>query len=186
MVYLVLGVVPGGGAGVAPEVRGEYWGTGFHFITHSKSSLRLISKVHYSSNLTKKENKHKIHAILLWTIKLFTLNWAPVTRDYMGRFPQDENYACFVSLYKILCWTAVAKPDLLGHFFQLFCGKHDLLTTLPQHQPPSNTLQCTAMHPKSPKCTELCHLKKNFVGPLWPNLICQATFLNCYVGSMTC
>ena len=62
----------------------------------------------------------------------------------MGRFPQDGNYACFVSLYKKLCWTAVAKPDLLGHFFQLFCGKHDLLTTLPQYQPSTNTLQCTA------------------------------------------
>ena len=51
----------------------------------------------------------------------------------------------------------MAKPDLLGHFSQLFWGKHDCLSTLPHPQPPTNALQCTAMHPNSPKYTDLCH-----------------------------
>ena len=55
----------------------------------------------------------------------------------MGRFPQDGNYGCFGSLLKNLCWTAVVKPDLLPHFFRLFCGEHDHLITLPQPNLPS-------------------------------------------------
>ena len=53
------------------------------------------------------------------------------------------------------CWTAVAKPDLLPHFFLLFSGEHDSLYTLPQPQPPINSLQCTVMHTKCTKSTLL-------------------------------
>ena len=35
----------------------------------------------------------------------------------MGRFPQDGNFTCFVSLLEKLCLTAVAKFDLLSSFF---------------------------------------------------------------------
>ena len=55
----------------------------------------------------------------------------------------------------------MAKPDFLGHFSQLFWGKHACLSTLPQPQPPINALQCTAMHQNSPKCIELCHLNNS-------------------------
>ena len=41
----------------------------------------------------------------------------------MGRFHQDGSFACFASLFQKLCLSAVAKPDFLGHFFQLFSGK---------------------------------------------------------------
>ena len=40
--------------------------------------------------------------------------------DYMGRNPQDGNFACCVSFKdKNICLTAVAKHDLLGNFFRL-------------------------------------------------------------------
>ena len=56
---------------------------------------------------------------------------------------------CFVSLKKKkICWTAVAKHDLLRHFFGLLCGEHDFAITLPQPQAPINSLQRTAMHSK--------------------------------------
>ena len=85
-------------------------------------------------------------------------------------FPNMGILAVPCRLKKKLCWTAVAKPDLLGHFFQLFCGKHDLLITLPQPQPPTNAPKCTAMHSNFTKCTELCCFKKTLLdccGPIW-------------------
>ena len=42
----------------------------------------------------------------------------------------------------------MAESDLLRLFFLLFCGEHDYLITLPQPQPPINSLQYTAMHSK--------------------------------------
>ena len=68
----------------------------------------------------------------------------------MGRFPQGGNFGCFVSFKKNLCWPAVTKPDLLRHFFQLFCGEYYHMITLPQPQPPINSLHCTEMHQKCP------------------------------------
>ena len=38
----------------------------------------------------------------------------------------------------------MTTPDLLRHFFRLFCGEHDLLITQPQPQPLINALKCTA------------------------------------------
>ena len=73
---------------------------------------------------------------------------------YMGRFPQDENFGCFVSLFEILLWTAVAEPDLPCHFFQLFCGEHDSLITLPQIQPSS--IHYNAKHSKCNKNALFC------------------------------
>ena len=67
----------------------------------------------------------------------------------MGRFLQERNFGCFMSLKKH-CWPAEAKPDLLPHFL-LFCGENDLLKTILQPQPLINSLQCTAMHSK---CTQ--------------------------------
>ena len=82
--------------------------------------------------------------------------------------------------------TVVAKPDLLGHFSQLFWVEHALACTIPQPQPPINSLQCTAMYAECTKMHCIFSLKKNLVGPLWPNLICQAIFLNCSELSMSC
>ena len=90
----------------------------------------------------------------------------------MGRFSQERILSVLCHFKQKLCWTAVAKPDLLDHFFQLFGGMHDRLITLPQPTPPTNALKCTAMHSNSAKYTELCHFLKNFAGLLWPNLIC--------------
>ena len=49
------------------------------------------------------------------------------------------------------CRTAVATPDLLGHFFLLFWGQDDFLVTLPQPQPPN---QFTTMHCNALQCNQ--------------------------------
>ena len=77
-------------------------------------------------------------------------------------FPRTEMLPVLCH-FKKNCWPAVAKPDLLGHFSQLFWGKHDCHSTLPQPQPLTNKLQCTRMHPNSPKCTELYHFLKTLL-----------------------
>ena len=68
---------------------------------------------------------------------------------YKGRFFQNGNFACFVSLKKKLCWTAVAKFDLL----RMFCGEHDLLIILVISPNSSsihnNALQCIQNAPKN-------------------------------------
>ena len=74
--------------------------------------------------------------------------------SHMGRFPQDGNFVCFVSLK--ICCTAVSKPDLLRHLFLLFCGEHDFLITLRPPQPHTSSLQCTVMHSKCTKNALLC------------------------------
>ena len=56
-----------------------------------------------------------------------------------------------------MTWAAVAKPDLLGSFFRLFWGNHDLFTKLTQPQLPTNSLQCITMYPK---CIVLFHFEQ--------------------------
>ena len=90
------------------------------------------------------------------SVHYLSLNHPPMHYNALQCIQIHQNALNCVTLKK-LCWTAVAKPDLLGHFSQLFWGKHDCLSTLPHPQPPTNALQCTAMHPNSPKYTDLCH-----------------------------
>ena len=73
----------------------------------------------------------------------------------MGRFHQDGNFACFASFNKKLCWTAVAKYDLLGHYFN--CSEESM--TVSVHylslNPPSmhyNALHCIQIHQNALNC----------------------------------
>ena len=45
-----------------------------------------------------------------------------------------------------MCWAAVAKPDLLGHFSQLFWAEHVSRFRLTHHQIPTNSLHCAAQN----------------------------------------
>ena len=85
-------------------------------------------------------------SLLLYLLKSHKLGKIPI---WVG-FPRTGTWLLHVTLKKE-CWIAVAKPDLLRHFFQWFCGEHDFLITLPQPQTHINYLQYTAMHSKCTK-----------------------------------
>ena len=73
----------------------------------------------------------------------------------MGRFHQDWNFACFVSLLKTI--SGLLWPNLIcyARFFLLFCGEQDFLIILPRPLLPINSLQCIQNSPKM-HCWKWC------------------------------
>ena len=66
-------------------------------------------------------------------------------------FPQDRNFACFVSLLIKLCWPAVPKPDLLGH-----CSVESYLSP----KPPSTDYDLGEGSSTIIICTDYCNSRK--------------------------
>ena len=75
---------------------------------------------------------------------------------HMGRFPQDGNFACFVSLLKKTLPDGCGQILFATPIILLFCGEHDYLIILAQPQLPINSLQCTAIHSKCTKNALFC------------------------------
>ena len=89
--------------------------------------------------------------------------WEMWSTPHMGRFPQDGNFACFVSLLKKPLW-----PNLIcyTHFFIVFivlwrARLSDYTCSAPTpHQ--LTTMHCNAFK-RHQKCTILCHFNSAFL-----------------------